>query len=62
MIALYTFFVIVGLVVFLVCYRLRFLTRVMLAIGVFLVLSIAATVWVFIVGDRALPGSVTIYP
>jgi hypothetical protein len=61
-IQLYFVFLIIGIVVFLSTRRLSLVIRIVISFAVFLVLSLMATFWVEKVGDKPLPGAVTVYP
>jgi len=62
MISLYIIFFIVGIAVFLFMKQYSFSIRLAVAIGVFLILHLIATLWIVKIGDKPLPGAVTVYP
>ena len=62
MISLYIIFFIIGIAVFLLMKKYSLSIRLAIAIGVFLILCLIATLWIVKVGDKPLPGAVTVYP
>jgi|WetSurMetagenome_2_1015567.scaffolds.fasta_scaffold523011_2 uncharacterized membrane protein len=62
MILIYITFFIIGIAMFILMKKLSLSIRLTIAMGVFLALCIIATVWIVKVGDKPLPGAVTIYP
>jgi ABC-type thiamin/hydroxymethylpyrimidine transport system permease subunit len=62
MILLYVLFFLVGVVVFLLTPKLALIARLGIALGVFLLPSIVATIWIIKVGDKAPSDARTIYP
>ena len=66
MIRLYMLFLIIGIAIFILmsifARRLTFPVRMAIAFGVFIVLSLIATIWILTIGDKPLPGAVTVYP
>jgi len=62
MIFLYVLFFIVGVMSFFVTERLSLSLRLVIALVVFVVPSIAITFWILRVGDTAPPDAVTVLP
>jgi hypothetical protein len=62
MILLYLILGVVALAAYFLSYRLTPRVRLVIAVGVFALLSIAATFVVIIAGDPPPPGSIIIYP
>lgn len=66
MIALYILFLIISIAIFIAmsafAKSLALSIRMAIAFGVFIALSLAATIWFQSVGDEPLPGAVTVYP
>ena len=62
MIVTYLIFLGLGVAVFLVSWKLSARARLAVALAVFLVPAVAATVWVVRVGDEPAPGSRTVQP
>ncbi len=62
MIKLYILFLIIGIAVFMLTRKLSLPIRITIASGIFLIFSLIAMLWILKVGDKPLPGAVTIYP
>lgn len=62
MILVYLSAAMAALAVYAVTARLGVITRVVVALLVFVIPSVSATVWVFMIGDRAPPDAVTVQP
>ena len=62
MILVYLLAAVAALVVYAVTARLGIVARVVIALLVFTIPSVAATVWVYMIGDKAPPDAVTVQP
>jgi hypothetical protein len=62
MIVAYSLFLLLGIAAFFLLGKLETPVRVLLALAIFLIPSIALTAWVSYVGDKAPPGSVIVSP
>lgn len=62
MIAAYLLFMIIGVAVFFATGKFSLPVRIMVAFFVFLLPSIALTLWVVRTGDKPSPGAITVVP
>lgn len=62
MISLYTLFLILGIAFYFLARNLNKKLRIIIAILIFIVPSIIATIWIIQVGDKPPPDAITIYP
>lgn len=60
MIIAYAVFLVLGIVVFLATRRFSLPKRIIIATTIFLLPSIALTLWVWSIGDEPQPGAVTV--
>lgn len=59
---LYLLAAVAALIAYALTARFGISTRLLIAAAVFAIPAISVTVWVVVVGDKAAPGSVTVYP
>jgi len=62
MIQLYFLILLISVVTFLGTRKLSLKMRVVISLSIFLILSIVVSIWIITVGDKPLPGAVTVYP
>ncbi|HSB02737.1 MAG TPA: hypothetical protein VLE49_18965 [Anaerolineales bacterium] len=62
MVLLYVLFFVAGVVTFLITGRLGLPVRVGVALAIFIVPSILATLWLLKIGDKPPPDARTVYP
>ena len=62
MILLYILFFVCGVIAFFVMSRLGIYMRVSIALAIFVIPSLVATLWIIKIGDKAPPDAITIYP
>ena len=62
MIIIYVIFFALSVALFFLTSKQTMAVRIALAIGVFAGLSILVTLWVYKIGDKPLPGAVTVSP
>jgi hypothetical protein len=62
MILSYLLFFIIGIATFIIANKKSLRVRIALSLGIFIILSVIATIIVLSIGDEPLPGSYTVYP
>lgn len=62
MIFIYFLSALIGLAVYATTSRLRKPVRIAIALIIFIALSVSATIWIVVIGDKAPPDATTISP
>ena len=62
MIFLYIFFLLLSIIVFLLTKKLTLASRIVLALCIFIILTVGATLLILKIGDKAPPDAITVYP